>query len=203
MSEAIEEHEEIEDVHEAGDDEVVMVAEDIDDQDAREALSRGVVDAAPAKRKTKLKLVKPPTKAKKTAKVVKAAVKKVAKKVAAPVKAAKAKTKAVKSTKPAAKPVAKVAKVTKAIKQAASGGAKIVKKATKAPIARAARKSTKSAAIHVRELASKTSPTLCGGSHSPIWNRSGDKPLETVGPQQAKQGTCGRCVRVAKARRMI
>jgi hypothetical protein len=53
--------------------------------------------------------------------------------------------------------------------------------------------------IHIRESPKKDSQTMCGGSHSAIWNLSGDRPLQTVSPQQADKATCGRCVRVAKS----
>jgi hypothetical protein len=55
--------------------------------------------------------------------------------------------------------------------------------------------------IHIRESPKKDSETLCGGSHSPIWGRSGEVELESVGPQQAAKATCGRCLRVARSAR--
>lgn len=58
----------------------------------------------------------------------------------------------------------------------------------------------KPATVHIRLSASKDSDTMCGGSHSPIWNTHGDKPLTTVGPQFAAKATCGRCLRVNNAR---
>jgi hypothetical protein len=53
--------------------------------------------------------------------------------------------------------------------------------------------------VHIRQKPAKDADTLCGGSHSELWNRDGDRPLKTVSPQQASQGTCGRCVRVARS----
>lgn len=61
-------------------------------------------------------------------------------------------------------------------------------------------KKQKPPTVHIRTAPSKDAGTCCGGSSSPIWNRSGDKPLVSVGPQQANKGTCGRCVRVYAAR---
>lgn len=67
--------------------------------------------------------------------------------------------------------------------------------------AKNARKEPKPKTVHIREKVSpKTSPTFCGGSHSPIWF---NKELSTVPPQQAEQATCGRCRRVAAARKLI
>lgn len=57
--------------------------------------------------------------------------------------------------------------------------------------------------LHIREAVAADSPTLCGGSHSPIWNISGDRPLESVSPQKAKDATCGRCMRVARSRNLL
>lgn len=71
------------------------------------------------------------------------------------------------------------------------------------PAVRKPRKPSLKPKLHIREAPAKDSPTLCGGSHSPIWNISGDRPLESVSPQQAAKGTCGRCIRVAHAREMI
>lgn len=56
------------------------------------------------------------------------------------------------------------------------------------------------ATVHIRVSPSKDSDTMCGGSHSEIWNRSGNKPLVSVSPQNADKGTCGRCLRVHNAR---
>lgn len=53
--------------------------------------------------------------------------------------------------------------------------------------------------IHIRETPKKDSATLCGGSHSPLWNLKGDRPLVSVSPQQAEKSTCGRCLRVARS----
>lgn len=69
--------------------------------------------------------------------------------------------------------------------------------------ANVAKKPARPQKIHVRSRPAKDADTLCGGSHSDLWNRSGDRPLETVGPQQAGKGTCGRCIRVAKSKDLI
>lgn len=62
------------------------------------------------------------------------------------------------------------------------------------------RKRSRPPKIHIREKVAPSSDTLCGGSHSDLWNRHGDRPLESVAPQQAKKATCGRCIRVQAAR---
>lgn len=75
----------------------------------------------------------------------------------------------------------------------------INKSGSKSGMGRPVRKS-KPATIHIRTAQAKDSETFCGGSHSPIWNREGDKPLTSVPPQQAAKSTCGRCTRVYDAR---
>lgn len=52
---------------------------------------------------------------------------------------------------------------------------------------------------HIRKKPAMDSGFLCGGDHSPIWGRSGDVKFESVSPQHADKGTCGRCRRVAKS----
>lgn len=162
-----------------------------------------------------------PAPAEKSAKKPKSKLKlvtKAAKKAAKPVAKAR---KAAAKVKSAAKSTKTAKKVTKAVKKAATGGAKLTKvkrptlktalqafrpeMSARKPAKSTSRRSAtaKSSALHVRTAASLSSDTLCGGSHSPIWNRSGEKPLQSVGPQQASKGTCGRCRRVAKARRLI
>ena len=69
----------------------------------------------------------------------------------------------------------------------------------KSGMGRPVRKS-KPATIHIRTAQAKDSETFCGGSHSPIWNREGDKPLTSVPPSSAAKATCGRCTRVYDAR---